>query len=76
MIDPLLHILDWLVENKVIGIPVASVIVIAVAVFSYLWRRRGDEGGAMRAERGGKVQQTTVKGIRAKGDVEISPRQE
>lgn len=75
--EPLLHILDWLVDHKVVGIPLASAIVVALTLLGFFMkRRRRADGPVAQAERGGKVQQTTASGIRAKGDIEISPRQE
>jgi len=76
MIEPLSHILDWFVERRILSVPIASVILLALALLTFWFERRRHSGGAVaHAETGGKVQQTNVSRIRTKGDVKISPKQ-
>ncbi len=76
MLDLLVKVLEWLVDEKLIGIPVAAFIglgAIVVVVVVYALKRPLP---TVRAERGAKVQQTSVRGVRTKGDVNVNPRQD
>ena len=76
MFDVLLKALEWLVEEKLIGVPVAAFValgVVGVAAAFYALRRPTP---TVAADGGAKVQQTTVQRVRAEGDVNVTPRQE
>lgn len=75
---------DWLLDEKVLPAAVIVTIVVAWAVVKFivpllaqLFASRPTSSSEVRAahSRDAKVQQTTVGDVKAKGDVEINPRQ-
>ncbi len=76
--DALLHIIDWLVANKIVGIPAAAALVVAFSGLAWLVKRlRGERATFSATAPGGKVQQTNVERLRNKGgDININTRQE
>jgi hypothetical protein len=71
--DALLHILSWFVDDKKIGIPAAIAVTVTLVVLSTLARRafeRREEAEPTRS-----VQQTTIRGLRAKGNINIKTKQ-
>jgi hypothetical protein len=77
-VDALLDVIDWLVANKVVGIPVAAALVLALSGLAWLFKHlRGGRATFSATAPGGKVQQTNVERLRNKGgDININTRQE
>ena len=74
--EPLLHLIDWLVANKVVGIPVALSLVVALTALGWMFKRWRDRAAFVATAPGGKVQQVNVENVRSKGDINVTSRQE
>jgi hypothetical protein len=75
--EALLHVLDWLVENKLVGVPTACAVAALLGVAGRLIRRSRRERATFSAETiTGKVQQVNVENLRSKGDINVTNRQE
>jgi hypothetical protein len=75
-VDAILHLIDWLVANKVIGVPVAVAIALGLSGVGWWLRQRRDRPTFSAHTRDGNIQQLNVTGTRSKGDVNITQRQE
>jgi hypothetical protein len=79
---PIADVADWFLDNKIVpaGVVIAIVIVWALIKFvvPLLVNRNAPPQASTdaRIKGSGKVQQTTTGDIKARGDVDISPRQE
>jgi hypothetical protein len=82
MEPPLADIADWILENKIVPAGVVIAIVVVWAVIKFVVPLILDRNPPPRASNearvkgSGKVQQTATGDIKARGDVEINPRQE
>jgi hypothetical protein len=75
-VDAILHVIDWLVANKTIGVPVAVVLALGLSGVGWLLKQRRDRPTFSAQAKDGNIQQLNVTGTRSKGDVNITQRQE
>lgn len=68
--DAILSALSWLVDHKVVSMPLATAFVLGLGA-AYLFLRHERKPGSEMAATGEQVQQTMLQDVRAEGDVTV-----